>query len=74
MHESNVTGHFYFLMCKKKKIFLFVVPRYIKELGFIIEQSFMINTGTVKLWATPTQELIHFIYCNIKVWDPVSQD
>lgn len=34
----------------------------------------MINTGTVKLWATPTQELIHFIYSNIKVWDPVSQD
>lgn len=57
MHESNVTGHFYFLMCKKKKIFLFVVSRYIKELGFIIEQSFMINTGTlaVKLWSPPTQ-------------------
>lgn len=47
MHESNVKGHFYFLMCKKKKIFLFVVSRYIKELGFIIKQSFMINTGTL---------------------------
>lgn len=62
MHESNVTGHFYFLMRKKKKIFLFVVSRYIKELGFIIEQSFMINTGTLLTCGLHQQQLIHFIY------------
>lgn len=47
MHESNVTGHFYFLMCKKKKIFFICGIQVYKRDGFIIEQSFMINTGTL---------------------------
>lgn len=47
MHESNVTGHFYFLMCKKKKIFFICGIQVYKRAWFHHEQSFMINTGTL---------------------------
>lgn len=56
MHESNVTGHFYFLMCKKKKIF-FICGIQVYKRAWFHHQTKLYDKYRypVKLWSPPTQ-------------------
>lgn len=74
MHKSNVTGHFYFLMHKKKKI-LFICGIQVYKRAWFHHRTKLYDKYRypVNLWSPPTQ-LIHFIYCNDEVWDPISLD